>query len=632
MNSMQIRYDLIIFTARTEEMFFLEKYFNPSKDPFDSDIYYTHYPANGSDSKLKIGFVNMGVMGNLNASFIATQIFESLLPKSALMIGLAAAYKPRKGNGPLKLCDVGYSNEIIYYSYGKIYSSNKLHTIRNLGTISRRKYISSAWLDGCAKDQNWKMQMNDWFDEWKIEFNAWENKNKNINSRPGWLKTIDINELENYTPQFIPNPHEIVAKEVNIASGELVIANKRYVEHVRESHNSLDISMFDMESYALAQVAAQYRIPFFTIKGVSDFADSPPPWYKRMFSSNDALVGIGKSDKFRYAAIAASSAFCLHLLNSDYKKHVVDVGQPFRPKSKKIFECLYPEKSILCPHLKTKKFHPCINSEDILIDESISYFTKAIENISPRKFSRNIMEKIPLNIEKKYITSFFPYSPQELIRFIEMNKNKGNKNVSIYAKDILSLYDKNKNNDENYNKDIIEIIKNLVDSIKDEYIHFKTWEHYASVENDTHEHNREQPNLSRVIIFSEEEFPSYEEILSDPINMIYPLLLGRHVSTFYTSAGKLNDEGAIATDVTFIHKKNKEENDFSYCISIRFYSQSKTLLLSGIPCLHVKDIAGVKNNNLDILYDLWEKYWNSTDTFPQFPISDIYNKYIKYIQ
>jgi hypothetical protein len=143
-----------------------------------------------------------------------------------------------------------------------------------------------------------------------------------------------------------------------------------------------------------------------------------------------------------------------------------------------------------------------------------------------------------------------------------------------------------------------------------------------------------QPCIARIILLDSMDLPEVEEILADPLNVIFPLLLGKFVPTFYSSVGRIVEEKAFAADVTYVDRRMglnaQSDSPYGDLVAIRFFSQSQTLLVSGLPCSRVSNNVGPRNTGLDRLYELWQTCCNRQDIFRKFPMDMLYTKYLAF--
>ncbi|MGL5617680.1 MAG: 5'-methylthioadenosine/S-adenosylhomocysteine nucleosidase [Metamycoplasmataceae bacterium] len=81
---------------------------------------------------------------------------------------------------------------------------------------------------------------------------------------------------------------------INIASGNSFINKKVEIENI---HKDLDVNLFDMESCAIAQVCYKNKLPFYSIKGVSDIIDVTNSNNKKNINENITKASKKSLDK-----------------------------------------------------------------------------------------------------------------------------------------------------------------------------------------------------------------------------------------------------------------------------------------------------------------------------------------------
>ncbi|MGL5643782.1 MAG: 5'-methylthioadenosine nucleosidase, partial [Metamycoplasmataceae bacterium] len=93
--------------------------------------------------------------------------------------------------------------------------------------------------------------------------------------------------------QFWNNGFENTSN-INIASGNSFIDKKEEVENIQKD---LDVDLFDMESCAIAQVCWKNKIPFYSVKGVSDIINVTTSNDKKNINENIAKASKKSFDK-----------------------------------------------------------------------------------------------------------------------------------------------------------------------------------------------------------------------------------------------------------------------------------------------------------------------------------------------
>lgn len=82
--------------------------------------------------------------------------------------------------------------------------------------------------------------------------------------------------------------------EINIASGNSFIYKE---EDLKEIKKDLNVDLFDMEACAIAQVCDKNKIPFFSVKGVSDIVDVTNTLSKENINANISTSSKRSFDK-----------------------------------------------------------------------------------------------------------------------------------------------------------------------------------------------------------------------------------------------------------------------------------------------------------------------------------------------
>lgn len=73
--------------------------------------------------------------------------------------------------------------------------------------------------------------------------------------------------------------------KVNIASGNSFVYQEQHLKNIK---SELDVDLFDMEACAIAQVCSKNKIPFFSVKGISDIIDDTDASSKKNINENIA--------------------------------------------------------------------------------------------------------------------------------------------------------------------------------------------------------------------------------------------------------------------------------------------------------------------------------------------------------
>jgi nucleoside phosphorylase len=609
------RYDVIVFTARKEEQFFLEKLLNPSEDQLYPRV--QRVEPNKLWDDLQIGLVTLGSMGNVTTAITAFEVMERVLPRCVVMIGLAGAYKPANGTPNLRKGDIGLGSQIFYHSFGKIRDRSPFHEIRDK-PLDVPAPIGWEWVD--SKIHEWafmqKVQklVEEWYKDPKFDVVSW------------LREAVDVNDQNKYNNQ-IPPDSNITAAFVNVASGEQVIANSKYVEQVRGELKLKNISLFEMESFGLGNVCHKFNVPFYLIKGVSDYADAPAPWFNRLVYGDHR----GKDDKSRWRAIAGASALFISLLKDGLRSHILNQSRPERPGAGKLVNCLHPNGEIPCPHCEDSDrnidLRKCIRPGLNLRDATAAWLCRTFEDMKPGNYSTKLESAVTdlVKKEKAKVTTFFPYTARDLL---ELSRRQNTIEHNELLGDIL--------NDESEMADRLLKLKRLAESFRKTCGHFHTFDDVCKTEGITEtSFGKGQPAVARIVLL-EGWMPSNDDsIVKNPLNAIYPLLLGTNVPTYYASAENLIRDGSACTpDVTFIDRQSLPVaiGKYEEVVALRFFEDSNTLLVSGLPCSDVADKVGSRvPQSLRQLYSLWTGWCGGSlptqHFFAPFPLGKIIQEY-----
>lgn len=609
-------YDLLIFSARPEEIWFLEQHFKKDSNDILSDDLCPHIRRVESyNSKMNIGLVCINGMGNVLAALRAYEVIDRLLPKAVVMVGVAAAVSGNIGvKSPLKLGDVGISSEINYYSLGKKKEFAPFHEIRPTG--KSRTIISSDIVSKVVGENQLNREVNELIREWL------DNADYNINK---WVnETVDRNDHKDYLkkPNFLVGKDIQVAQGVSYASGEFVLSDENYVKHICNAFDQTNkVRMIDMESYGISQVCSEFQVPYLTIKGVSDFA------------------GKDKSDKYRWISTAAASATCIKLIDKGLfeSQHFRDTPQRrYSPAA-----CLIPDVHVLCPENKQItnqngwRHRSCL--DDLLGNfpskGTLNNLSRIHEDIPPQVYSKELdklVSEIVLSTQR--LTLFFPYGALDLLEFFakaEDNKEIGQLVIEI-RKAVSEYQMASIRKKDNLKSGLIKKLKLLTEKIEQGYIHFKNIDLWCK----NHQVSDDIPDISRVIIFDDGETINNETIVSNPLNIVYPLLLGENVPTYYTTATKLSKINQPSPDAIYVSSKI---NHSGFHTVIRYSDNSQSLVVSGVPCNIVPDkFKKTNNQNINSLYVNWSEWINKSQKneipnndslFKKFPTQEILKRY-----
>ena len=603
------RYDLIIFTARREEMFFLETFFDHKRDDHYPEVLEVQ-PIDGFDD-LRIGLVNIGEMGNVASAVKAFEVLERILPRSVIMVGLAGGYLPQNETPILSKGDVGIAEKIFYHSYGKVHPSKGIEIRNTLNLNLERMNDISVWINNTLLtdrffSNNIIKRVSEWWKEDKFK-------------KKDWLETIPKVDQKKYLKQDAPTD-PIQVKTVSISSGEVVINDETLIQKIRATRPVENITLFEMESYGIGKVCEKFKIPFLLVKGISDYAGG----------SETPNGKDGKDDKSRWRAIAAASAVVLELLSSQFREKVMGQTQPTRPGIKNIASCLSPNGKVVCRYPMGNcdyTIRKCINSGLQMQDTSPVWLCRVFEDVNAMIFSQKLTHAvIDIIKNESYIATFFPYSARDLLLMLLALRK------TTTTPEKINLLHVNWNSPE---QEHIIALKDLVNETRHNFMHFQVFDEVCKEKNINSCEG--PPKIARIIIL--DRFSSdINTIVNDPLSMVFPLLLGSSVPTYFTMTDKLETLDACAPDITFIKHKSSQsdvENDYRGLVTLRFFAKSKTLIVSGLaPCeLCAGTSQDISSQFLAVrnLYIAW-KGWSGGDNkfhsiFHIFPMQEIKEKY-----
>jgi nucleoside phosphorylase len=614
--------DLLIFSARPEELWFLEQHFKQHlKQPLNTDI--QNHPSSGTIPiqvvndyyGLKICLVCLNGMGNVAAAIKAHTVINTILPKSVIMVGLAAAVpEPTIIKGGLNLGSVGISNKIDYYSFGKVVANKKYPEVRHAGNS---KTLISNEVVGRLMGQEYPFQTTvnnmlvTWWNDPDFNKDKWVNGPVLVKDRPSYSTQIEPS---------IDSPVNI-DKSSRYVSGEHVVSDSEFVAYIVKEFGGPDpIKLIDMESYGISMVCDPFNIPYLTIKGASDFA------------------GGEKDDKHRWKSIAAASATCICLMKSNFfKELVVNNSEPIRqsiPAS-----CLIPNVSVPCPsknEIPVAGLHnrKCLDNLKFSFPSDgigkIGCLSRVHENILPDTYSKELANNLLKNYapDTQRLTLFFPYSAEDLLDLFAGSNTQPELIAEIRTK-FAKYAGANFLFKSRRKKQLIEKIRSLIDKVKGEYAHFgKLNSLCKGLTTET------IPNVSRIIILGREYTP--KEIEENPLNIIYPLFLGENVRTYYTTTARLQRLSMPFPDAIYVSDVGGETKHQSHIV-LRYFDKSHSLIVSGVPCdtinnnQHRNSPDYIVNFSINQLFKQWDE-WIKSDTrddeiFRPFPNQELMLKY-----
>jgi nucleoside phosphorylase len=610
-------YDAMIFTARPEEEFFLKVFFKsingPRDEPLQDDPYYG-IVKRVIWNDLRIGLVCIKKMGNVHAAIKAFEVLERTLPKVVFMVGLAGGYGAQKNilsniskrigfgkkENTFNYGDVGIGKEIFYHSNEK--KEKGRSEIRSVPDIPENSEII-GWIEEAKSKilSSVSDQVNTWFNSEKYNEQSWLNE------------ITDISDKEKYKGQNRPREN-INIRCTAVSSGESLIKDSLFVNQIRENLRAKDISFFEMEAYGIGCVCKEFKIPFILAKGISDYADP------------------NKDDKHRWKAIAASSAVVINLLElSDFKNKVLNKSKPERPNFQKHSDCLCPDEGpVICYNREKCDIlgRNCINTGLNYDSENMkcAWISRVFDGLSPYQFSGKFCEGVLPEIGKgASITTFFPYSANDLISMV-ITEAKDEKISHSSFEEALNDFKKGNRNKMNI----------FVETVKRIFPHFYELNDVCQIKKITpikYKDGYSHSHIARIIVF-DKYVKTKEDVCNNPMNIVFPLLLGSLVPTYFTCVNRLEDNQVyITADITFISHLNivtQWQNAKKSLASFSFFNKSQTLIISGhTPCFEMGTTVESTSMAMAIkkLHDIWEKWCDGSkevppDLFQEFPSLD----------
>ncbi len=458
--------DVLLLTALQEERLLLDSWLKEERDAEQEHMIlhdgFSPTVTSTTIQDLHVAVSNLSGMGNLWAVADTSALIRKLRPKCVLLVGLAAGKREM-----CELGDVGYSRLLAYSTCGKISEetfASRFRTVRqdlardlqatrqenkktkkhtkkierlggalklakefgdiigprragqrmlltNLGYPEirlRSTEIIMPWLvfvdcaSNVAGNEDWKEQAKNAFESWRSRF------------------LVCCKDLcgDTYPDQegFSDEEGSPFARPVEVASGEFVVANRRFQQAVEQNFRDWArarnkkptvVGMYEMEGYGVASACRLDKVAFGLVKGFCDRGDT------------------SKSDTHRLAAIASASAFVWHMIN--HPTFIASIRNDLRHSSVcSSFACLWtnPERPAPCTR------HPSIAARDIAcnkadctsVDEDRfgnfqARACRLFENVDAKAYSDFILDEVQES--DNGITFIFPYCPEDLLRFFE---------------------------------------------------------------------------------------------------------------------------------------------------------------------------------------------------------------------
>ena len=575
--------DVLVVTSLPEEEFLYSRVL-PFAESQDQRLRTTELVNKKSGNQITVGLYNLNTMGSLMAAIAIHDIIQDCRPRCILLSGIAAAYPEENKRGRLVVGDVACSRSICYHSYGKIIGNRKYHDMRG-PAIEESPFFTEYAIGKIAeniKKSGWKHIAKKMYTKYKKEF----------------VEVFVEYPQQNSYPQKMPK-----AKTANYASGELVVSGIQYQKHVRKWFPHLKISVFEMESYAIARLCKIHEIPFIALKGITDYGT------------------IKKNDKYRLISIASSTAFTIefiyHHLDEIYSKLIPAQVKPSN------LECLDPNTIVLCPH---KHKNPdddyycreCVDMTYSLSSQKPSWLTRVFEDVSPNDYSSKLAASIPnmLNSNSMQITSFFPYSGKNLLNFFRLNVGDDAENIVNVIRSNGDIDKKEKAAGKNKNHHKAELIYEVSELARSHFHHFKVCDEYCRdlLVNKKMKYGDVARLISRIVLMKKQPKEILEDsLLNDVLNVVYPCFLGLFVPTYYIAMDVIEKEYPIYDIMFFNHDFFADGMTTSHkdksIISVRFSHQARTLIYAGIPCTDSKQ---QEQRRMFSLLNDWIKHQDET--------------------
>jgi nucleoside phosphorylase len=550
--------DLLIITPLPDEEWACLRWFKGTTVAELSNLKWMPHPSGAS-----IGLHAFNGMGSLFAATQTAPLLHACRPKYVLLLGIAAGRPFRAGGkrqgGGFNLGDVAYNKSIYYCSYGKV-KGRKLPKIRAVTPIPQNEELA-RWVREIEQQGDWKNTARAWFNdsknEWRRQFSF---------PRQRW----PIYELKGHAADF--------------GSGELVVASEDYQKAVRSQYGTADITVFEMEAYAVGSVCQALHIPFLTVRGISDHGK------------------ITKNDEYRLAAALAPSAIVDSLLKNS--EIVAQIRKADFPLYQVHTPCLLPKTPIPCPHDRSPESRKCIDLGITIRSAQPALLTRALEHVEPPDYSRSLNDRLKrLDGKRERVVFFFPYSAKATARWCVEEEGS---DLFEELKEIIYNPKYREHGTAEYSR-IVELTEQIATIGRRLYPHFQACEELCKRLRETRKINRDNlpRTISRVIITSED----LNEFAHDPVNLIYSFLLGTEtVPTFLMS--DQHTKTKVRDDITFFENTNNHGDNlsFNWLKAVRFFPSSWLLLTTGWPCESSGEKTGGESTlvHMSGLYSEWK--------------------------
>ncbi len=574
--------DLLIITPLEDEEWACQRWFKGATVASGENLRWMLH-----SSGLSIGLFSFHGMGSVVAAIKTAPLLQTYRPKNVLLLGIAAGqkfrgYSTHQGKG-FNLGDVAYNNSIYYCSYGKIVGADspRIRAVPPLGPDE----VLAGFVRDVGRGEEWKKIAKSWHDLGKDE----------------WQRSF------NFPPQEWPQ-NDLRALSADVGSGELVVASEKYQATVRVQFPAADITVFEMEAYAVGKVCRDLGVPFLTIRGISDFGR------------------VTKDDKYRLAAALAPSALVKALLdNQGFVERILKGGFPLTNSHT---PCLLPltKTPTPCPYEQTQD-RKCVDLGITVHAAQPALLTRALEHVEPFDYSRSLNDRLgQLSRKEERVVFFFPYSAEETVRWCAQKAKE--QLISEFGE--LRHESLQGNNDQ---PRIVKVIREIAEAGRKLYPHFKACEGVCKDLMDNHQVTKaELPMfMSRVIITSQ----VLDRFECEIENLIYLFLLGTETVPTFLMSDRLT-RTKVRDDITFFESLEPKDDDgaFNWLKAVRFFPNSWLLLITGWPCgASGKKIGGEKKLvHISGLYSEWKKKISELDMndrdFCEFPHAALWQRYV----
>ncbi|HMO03753.1 MAG TPA: hypothetical protein PKC67_03320 [Kiritimatiellia bacterium] len=531
--------DLLLLAPLEEEAWACKRWFHATEKSLPLGVEWMQH-----DNGLSIGLYYFNGMGSVAAAISSSPVIERYRPKAVMLVGIAAGIK-----GKYELGCVGFNDHIYYCSYGKIKGDGN----PELRALS---YPQDALLGTTAhnvKSNDWAQIAKEWYDKERIT----------------WSEVYRCREQE--WPDY-----NLFAMSSDVASGELVIASDTHQKYLQGEYPRAKLYLFEMEAYAVASACDKYKIPFLTVRGVSDDGTT----------SKDG----DKKDAHRLCATLVASSYVKAMVESpglvDYIKQLNQ--NPIRAT----VPCMLPKVFTPCPSK-----YKCVDVGIHVDSAQRAHLTGAFENVTFNDYSTSLGKRLNQMKGLEKVAFLFPYSPKDLLRIIGKN-SEARELVDNVWQSISSASSGN----------VISNLKQIAEIGRRQFWHFAACEEACKRLQDgplVNDKGLLPIYLSRIVVVSGER-----RLEDDILSLLYTYFLGEVVPTFWIHESDLATE--VIDDITFFEEPDQHllqvNPDFNWLRAVRFFHKSRLLVATGWPC----DASGLKQKgqkkltHISGLYRRWQ--------------------------